>query len=80
MPDNGPGPNIYATLGLVDWHVYDSTSLASIGPAGQDYIPFPPNGEDPPIYVKAPGEADCDWVITTANSMPWWFHTLHNDE
>jgi hypothetical protein len=53
------------------------TNFLSIG---QDYTPFPPSGEDPPIYVIATGEADCDRLVTTANSMPWWFHTLHNDK
>jgi hypothetical protein len=77
MPTTGPGPNIFATLGLVHWHQYESTSLEPLPSGGKDYTPIGLNNTLAPVYVLAdPGDADCNRVITRANTMPWWLHTL----
>ena len=72
-PDGGPGPNIFVTLGLVDWHGYGSTVRLQVpGMSVEDYNPFS-IGSD---LLVPTGSADMDDVIDW-DLFPDWQHTRH---
>jgi hypothetical protein len=74
-PDAGPGPNIYVTLGSVDWHVHGETSLG-LGPAPGDVVDWCPvaTGDDVPQMIPT-GEAGMDDLVNGVDYFPYWLHT-----
>jgi hypothetical protein len=74
QPTVGPGPNIFVTLGLVEWHVNGDTTLLTV--PGTTNVDFTPQTTDPipPDLIPA-GEAHMDDLVDF-DMFPYWIHVI----
>jgi hypothetical protein len=74
QPTVGPGPNIFVTLGLVEWHVNGDTTLLTV--PGTTNVDFTPQTTDPiPPDLIPTGEAHMDDLVDF-DMFPYWIHVI----